>query len=222
MRLQNLSLPVLAVGLALSAPVQLSAQVGIAARASTLGLGAELSYRASRMLGFRVAGNYLEFSRDVAIENIDYTLTPHFENGSAMLDLYPMGGSFHLTGGVLLNRNQGRMTARLNQNIEIGGRTYTPDEIGSLLGTVEFRKTAPYVGLGFAGRGKISLLLDLGLGITGTPRVTLVGTTPLTGAAKAEFDANVAQELQQVRADIDNKSYLKFHPVISVGLKVGF
>ena len=29
-------------------------------------------------------------------------------------------------------------------------------------------------------------------------------------------------ELAQVRAEIDGKSYLKFHPVISLGLKIGF
>ncbi len=114
------------------------------------------------------------------------------------------------------------MVARLNQDIEIGGATYTPAQIGSLTGTVDFRKTAPYFGLGLAGQGKIALLLDLGVGITGTPRVDLIGQTPLTGSAKAQFDANVAQELAEVRADIAGKSYLKFHPVVSVGLKIGF
>ena len=213
-----------------SSPTPLAAQFGLAARASTLGIGAEVSYRVSRVIGVRAGVNYLEFSRDLAIENIDYHLTPHFENGSALLDLYPLGGSFHLSGGVLLNHNEGRMEARLNQNIEIGGRTYTPSarrvvsrqKIGSLTGTVDFRKTAPYLGLGFAAGRRISFLLDLGVGITGTPRVDLVGETPLTGSAKAEFDANVAQELAQVRAEINEKSYLKFHPVLSVGLRVGF
>lgn len=222
MRLQNLVVRAGVTALILTLPGRLSAQVGIAARASTLGVGAELSYRASKLFGLRIAGNYLEFSRDATIENIDYHLTPHFENGSALLDLYPLGGSFHLTGGVLLNRNEGRMVAKLNSNIDIGGTTYTPDQIGSLTGTVDFRKTAPYAGFGFAGRGKIALLVDFGVGITGTPRVNLIGVTPLTGQAKADFDANVQEELAQVRADIDDKSYLKFHPVLSLGLKIGF
>jgi hypothetical protein len=52
--------------------------------------------------------------------------------------------------------------------------------------------------------------------------VGLIGTTPLTGQAKTQFDANVASELAQVQTDIDGKSYLKFHPVLSLGLKVGF
>lgn len=222
MRLQNSALRVGVLILAVLVPAAAEAQMGLAARASTMGLGAELSYRVNRMVGFRIGGNYLKFSRDATIENIDYHVTPHFENGSATLDLYPFGGAFHLSGGLLLNRNEGTMVARLNQNIEIGGTTYTPDQIGSLTGTVDFRKTAPYFGIGLAGQGKISLLLDLGVGITGTPRVDLIGQTPLTGSAKATFDANVAQELAEVRADINGKSYLKFHPVVSFGLKIGF
>ncbi len=209
-------------GVAAGLPAPLHAQVGIAARASTLGAGAELSYRLSKLVGVRVAGNLLEFSRDATIDNIDYHITPHFENGTAIVDLYPLGGAFHVSGGLLLNRNEGRMVARLNENLEIGGQTYTPSEVGSLEGTVSFQKSAPYLGVGFGGRGRFALLFDLGVGITGTPRVSLVGTTPLTGAQKVEFDARVAQEQADVRAEIDGKSYLKFHPVVSFGLRVGF
>lgn len=225
MRLQNPTFRLAAIaGLSLGilVPQGLSAQFGLAARASTLGLGVEISYRANRNLGIRAGGNYLEFSRDASIQSVDYTARPHFENGTLILDLYPMGGSFHLSGGLLLNRNEGRLDAQLNQDVEIGGQVYSPGEIGSLTGTVDFKKTAPYLGFGFAGRGRVSILFDLGVGFTGTPRVSLVGTTPLTGAEKAQFDAAVAQEEADVRADIEDKSYLKFHPVLSFGIKIGF
>jgi hypothetical protein len=222
MRLQKMISSGTVLLLILAVPAPVSAQLGIAARASTLGVGAELSYRANRMLGLRVGGNFLEFSRDATIESIDYHVTPHFESGTAMVDLYPMGGSFHLTGGLLLNHNEGRMQARLNQDIVIGGQTYPASQVGSLVGLVDFKKTAPYVGLGFAGRGRVSLLFDLGVGFTGTPRVGLVGTTSLTGSAKTEFDSRVAQEQADVQADINGKSYLKFHPLIGFGLKFGF
>ena len=222
MRIQNLVFRIGALGLPLLLPATLHAQFGLAARASTLGIGAEVSYRLSPMVGFRVGGNYLEFSRDATIEDIDYHLTPHFENGSAIVDLFPMGGALHISGGLLINDNEGRMVARLNHDIEIGGTTYTPDQVGSLIGAVDFRKTAPYLGLGLAGRGKVAVLFDLGVGFTGTPRASLAGLTPLTGSAKAQFDANVADELAQIQAEIDGKSYLKFHPVVSVGFKIGF
>lgn len=225
MRLQNPTFrlaAVLGLSLGIFIPGRLQAQFGLAARGSTLGIGVEASYRVNRNFGVRAGGNYFEFSRDATIENIDYKATPHFESGTVILDLYPMGGSFHLSGGLLLNRNEGRLDAQLNQDIEIGGRVYTPAQVGSLVGTVDFKKTAPYAGLGFAGRGRVSILFDLGVGFTGTPRVDLVGVTPLTGAEKAQFDARVAQELAEVRADIEGKSYLKLHPVVSVGVKVGF
>jgi hypothetical protein len=222
MRLRSMALRAGGFGLALLLPATLQAQYGLAARASTLGIGAELSYRANRLIGVRIGGNYLKFSRDATIENIDYHLTPRFESGSAILDLFPMGGAFHISGGLLINHNEGRMVARLSQSIEIGGTTYTPAQIGALIGTVDFRKTAPYLGLGLAGRGNVAVLLDLGVGFTGTPRVGLVGQTPLTGSAKAQFDADVAQEQAQIRAEVDGKSYLKYHPVVSLGLKIGF
>jgi|KBSSwiStaDraftv2_1062776.scaffolds.fasta_scaffold62623_3 hypothetical protein len=225
MRLQNPTFrlaTIVGLSLGILLPQALAAQFGLAARGSTLGIGVEVSYRVNRVVGVRAGGNYFEFSKDATIENIDYTATPTFESGTAILDFYPMGGSFHLSGGLLLNRNEGRLDAKLNSNIDIGGRTYTPAEVGSLVGTVDFKKTAPYLGIGFAGRGRISILFDLGVGFTGTPRVDLIGQTPLTGPEKAEFDARVAQELAEVRADIEDKSYLKYHPVLSLGLKIGF
>ena len=207
--------------LALGVPTEARAQVGIGARASTLGVGVELSYRLSKGIGVRIGGNLFELSKDAAIENIDYRITPHLENGTAIVDLFPVGGAFHLSGGFLLNNNRVKMVARVNQNIDIGGTTYTPQQVGSLIGTLSFRKIAPYFGLGFGGRGRFAVLFDLGVGITGTPRIGLVGNTSLTGTSKADFDANVAEELAQVRSEIDGKSYLKFHPVLSLGFRFG-
>ena len=206
--------------LAILVPGGLAAQLGIAARGSTLGLGLELSYRINGNIGLRGGANWLEFSRDATIEEIDYTARPHFESGTAMVDLYPTGGAFHLTGGFMLNGNEGQLDAKLNQNIEIGGQTYTPQQIGSLTATVDFKRSAPYLGLGFAGKGRVALVFDLGVAFTGTPRVSLAGTTSLTGAEKAEFDARVAQEEADLRADIEDKSYLKYHPVVSLGVKI--
>jgi hypothetical protein len=105
--------------------------------------------------------------------------------------------------------------------VVIGNDTYTPSQVGSLTGVVDFKKTAPYLGIGFSGQGRVSLLFDLGVGFTGTPRVNLAGTTNLTGQAKTQFDADVASEQAQLRADIADKSYLKYHPVLSLGLRIG-
>ena len=214
---------VLVAAIALPGAARLArAQVGLAARASTLGLGAELSLRAGRNIGLRLGGNYLQFSKDKTIEDIAYHVTPHFENGTAMLDVHPFGSAFHFSGGLLLNYNEGRLVATLANDIQIGDQTYTPQEVGSLTGTVTFNQTAPYLGFGFAGRSRIAFLFDLGVGFTGKPAFDLVGDTNLTGAAKAEFDANVEREREEVQAKIDDQKWLRYHPVLSFGIKVGF
>ncbi len=214
---------VVSLALAAMAGNAASAQVGISIRAGTLGAGGELSIRPSRYLGLRLGGNYLTFKRSATIQGIDYDITPKFESGTAIVELHPFGGSFHLAGGMMWNANKGTVSARLGGPITVGSQTYQPADIGSLRGLVNYQKKyVPYAGLGFSGRSRISLLLDLGLVFSGYPTVSLTGTTNLTGPAQAIFDQNVRQEVQNIQDDITSRSYLKYHPVVSMGLRVGF
>lgn len=213
----------LVLGLAVGAASAGSAQVGIGIRASTLGVGGEISIRPSPYLGVRLGGNYFTFTRDATIDGVAYDLTPRLQSGIAIVDLHPLGSSFHLSGGLLWNENEGEVEARLTGPITIGAQTYQPDEVGSLAGVVRYEsKYVPYAGLGFAGRGRVSLLFDLGVAFSGYPRVALTGTTNLTGPARDVFDQNVAQEIQNIQADIESRSYLRFFPVVSLGLRFGF
>jgi hypothetical protein len=201
-------------------PADASAQLGIAGRVSTLGIGAEVSYRASRLVGLRAGGNWLRFTRDGTVDEIDYEITPKLTNATALLDLFPFGGAFHLTGGLMVNGNEGRLDAVLNQPVQIGGNTYSPQEVGSLVGAVTFDDIAPYAGLGFAAGGSVSFLFDLGVAFSGRPRATLAGNTNLTGVDKAIFDANVELERMELQAEIDDREYLKYHPVVSIGIRI--
>jgi hypothetical protein len=196
------------------------AQVGISVRASTLGAGGELSFRPNRYLGLRVGGNYLSFTRNATIEGIRYDLTPKLKSGSGIVDLHPSGGAFHLSGGLLWNDNRGDVVAELTGPITVGNASYTPAEIGTLTGRVSYgRKYAPYAGLGFGGRSRVSLLFDLGVVFSGYPEASLTSSSTLTGQAKVVFDQNVQQEIQEIQAEIEGKSYLKYHPVVSLGLR---
>jgi hypothetical protein len=201
-------------------PAPLSAQMGIAARASTLGVGAELSIRAAKYLGFRLGGNYLQFSRDVTVESNRYTATPHFENGTAILDFYPFGGVFHLSGGAILNYNEGKLAA--HEPFTFNGVTYSRDQVSELNASITFKRTAPYLGIGIAGQSRFAFLLDLGVGFTGKPVANLSAETTLTGAERAEFNARLQEEQERVQDEIDSRSYLRYHPVLSVGFKIGF
>lgn len=197
-----------------------AAQVGIAARASTLGIGAELSVNAGDYISFRLGGNYFELTRDVTIEGNRYSATPQFENGVALVDVYPFKGIFHVSGGIILNYNEGRLAAELP--VTLDGRAYGEPEISALDATVTFDRTAPYVGIGIAGRSRIAFVLDLGVGFTGTPLVDLQVESDLTGAERAELDARVDREEEVVRDEIRRRSWLRYHPVLSLGLRLGF
>lgn len=215
--------PILALTIGLAAvAAPASAQVGIGLRASTLGIGGEISIRPSNYIGLRAGGHYLTFSRQATIEGIAYDMTPRLKSGMATLDLHPFGGSFHLSGGLLWNTNEGLVEAQLTGPVTIGAQTYQPSEVGALTGVVDYTsKYVPYAGLGFSGRGRVSLLFDVGVAFSGHPQVALTGETNLTGQAKVVFDQNVQQEIQAIQADIDGRSYLRYYPVVSLGLRIG-
>ncbi|MBM4187740.1 MAG: hypothetical protein FJ206_10575 [Gemmatimonadetes bacterium] len=199
------------------------AQVGISVRAGTLGVGGELSLRPSRYLGLRAGGNYFSTTRSATIEGIAYQITPKLQNGTAIVDLHPFGGSFHLSGGMVWNSNQGAVQAELTGPITIGPQVYQPAEVGELQGTVKYNdRYAPYAGLGFGGRGRVSFLFDLGVVFSGFPQVSLTGGSSLTGTAKTVFDQNVQQEVAEIQAEIESRRYFKYTPVVSFGLRVGF
>ncbi len=213
----------IAFGLVTTLAVSADAQVGISLRAGTLGVGGELSVRPSRYLGLRVGGNYFSFTRSATIEGIAYDLNPKFESGSAIADLHVFGGAFHLSGGMVWNSNEGNVVAQLTGPITIGANTYQPSDVGSLTGLVNYEtRYAPYAGLGFGGRGRVSLVFDAGVVFSGYPRVSLTGTSNLTGQAKTIFDQNVAQEVAEIQTEIESRKYLKYYPVVSLGLRVGF
>jgi len=188
-----------------------------------LGFGGEVSYRVSDYFGVRLGGNYFRLTRTSTIKQITYDLTPRLESWIGMVDIHPFRSAFHFTGGALYDENQARMVARLNAPVTIGDQTYQPDQVGSLTGVVEYpREIAPYLGLGFTGRGRVSLVFDLGVLFSGYPKATLIGTTNLTGQAKATFDENVQKEQDKVQTDIHKEKVLKYYPLLSLGLRVGF
>ncbi|HUG28575.1 MAG TPA: hypothetical protein VMK53_09780 [Gemmatimonadales bacterium] len=200
------------------------AQVAVGIRGSTLGAGVEVSIRPARMLGLRATGNFLTFTREDEVEGIPYELEPRLRSGGVNVDFYPFGKALDLSGGLLLNGNEASAEAIIGESITIGNRTYSNTEIQSLRGDLEWsRSLAPHVGLGFESGGRVGLVVEAGVVFTGTPTVSLSGTTTLTGPERQFFDEAVAQEEAQVRAWIDdNRRWTKYHPVVALGLRIRF
>lgn len=193
--------------------------LAVAAKAGSLGLGAELTKSLTSNINGRIGFNTFTYDTDGTEDDVDYDVEAELSTVSALIDWYPFSGSFHATLGILGNGNQINMAARSNASFTIGDNEYTPAEVGDLTGAVDFESMAPYLGIGWGnavGQGKnFSVALDLGVMFQGSPNVDLDATGSL--ADDADFLADLAREEQSLESELED---LQYYPVIA--LSVGY
>lgn len=197
--------------------------VAVGITGSTLGIGPELSLHLSPRLGLRAGYHYFSLDFEETVDEIRYDISPDWRNLTALVDLHPFGNAFRLTGGLVLWNTSVKGDAVLTGPVTIGDVVYQPAQVGSLTGTADYSRTiAPLVGLGVAGRGRFALMFDLGIVMTGHPKVDLTVNSPLTGAERAQLDAEVQKEEASAQAEIDDQPLAKYYPVVSLGFKIRF
>jgi len=192
--------------------------IGVAV--GTQGAGLEAGIDITEMLGLRVAGNYFSMSRGVSGDDVDYDGDLRLMSIGIVGDVYLFESGFRLTGGGYLNRNKIDLTAVPTSNVEIGGTTYTPAQLGTLDGFVRYRSFAPYAGLGYTGnRGDsgLSFVFDAGVMFQGGSRVALTANGPANGIPG--FAADLERERRDIKDDVDD---FKYYPVVKVGLAYRF
>src|SRR5215467_11178260 len=165
---------ILAIALVLL-PAVAQADGSIGVRAGTTGLGLELAYPISQSLGVRLIADGYKYSRKFTQDNIDYDGDAKLRTGSLLLDLFPFANNFRISAGGVYNGNK-LLLSTPTQSLTINNNPipYT----ASLNGEVDFKKFAPYAGIGY-GRpinSGLSLTFDLGVMFQGTPTATLNGT----------------------------------------------
>ena len=118
------------------------ADVAVALRLSTLGLGLEVGKQLMNHLSVRVGANTGAFNRDNQ-EKTDITYDIHLKLKAveALVDLYPGArGNFHFTAGLLTNPVKvtavGQPTA--SGTFTINGHDYTTAQVGVLTGVAKF------------------------------------------------------------------------------------
>jgi hypothetical protein len=223
------SLPLLAALLLASVPPALAQRsnnlglVAVGLTGSTLGIGPEISLHLSPRLGLRAGYHYLSLDFEETVDEIRYDIRPDWRNLTALVDLHPFANAFRLTGGLVLWNTSAKGDAVLTGPVTIGDVVYQPAQVGSLTGTADYSRTiAPLVGLGIAGRGRFAVMFDLGIVMTGHPKVDLTVNSPLTGAERAQLDAEVQKEKASAQAEIDDQPLAKYYPVVSLGFKIRF
>jgi hypothetical protein len=201
-------------------PVAASAQ-SVGVTVGTQGIGIEAGTDISPMFAIRANVNYFRISRGVDGDDVAYDGRLRLMSVGLLGDYFPFDNGFHLTGGAYLNRNRVNISATPTGNVEIGGTTYTPAQIGRLDGRVAYRDLAPYAGLGYTSRRDtpgLAFTFDAGALFQGSSRVRLASTGGTLSNAAA-FNADIERERADIRDDVDS---LKIYPAIKVGLAYRF
>lgn len=199
--------------IAVAAPAAV-AEVGLGIKAGTLGVGVEGTFALAGGLNLRAGVNNYTYGYSDSASDINYDIDLELESYALLLDWHPFSGTFKLTAGLLSNKNHVVMRATPAGPVTIGGNT---QNAGTLRGEVNFKKTAPYAGLGWgnaAGKTRgFGFSAELGVLFQGAPDVTLTSSNP--AVPQSDLDA----EAREIENDLDD---LKAYPVISFGFSYQF
>lgn len=183
----------------------------LAARVGLLGLGVEYTYDINDRLSVRGGINGSSIGFDAEESGIDYEFDFEWDSLAVGVDFHPLGTPLRLSAGFLSNDNELRAVSRISENVTIGDEVYTPDDVGTLRGSVGFDDTAPYVGVGWdwsRGRRLFGMSFDLGVVSQGSPDVTLSADGGLAEDPMFEDDIRAEEaELQDSLDDFDLVPY---------------
>lgn len=215
-----------AANLVLAAAAQ--AQVAVSADIGTTGVGAYLIVPMETTINGRFGLHTLSRSKDQRAAGIDYDTTTSLRTADILFDWFGVEGSaFRLTAGVIYNGNKVEARGRpgASGNYSINGKNYSAADVGSLDGSIEFRRAAPYFGVGWGNplavsRKKWHLVGDLGVFVQGPPKVNLVSlgctTSPTVCRALAQ---DVAAERARFEEEIE---FTRIYPVLRIGAAYRF
>jgi hypothetical protein len=198
----------------------------LAAKVGTTGLGAEFSYGITSMFAVRGGYNGGSVSRTLDESDIRYDAAVDFSSILLTADLHPFASGFRLSAGAMINNNKAEALGQpQGGTIIINGVPYPAVAVGSVIGTVEFDRFSPYVGIGWgaAPKGGKGLFFAADLGaVFQTPKSTLVGTCgPILPAnICAQLQSDLRAEEVEFQDALD--SSLKVYPVITVGIGYRF
>jgi len=207
------------------------AQVAIAGKAGSLGLGLELTVKVSPQVNARFGANGFNYTDDHReVSGIEYDATAKLRTGTALLDWHPGGHGFRLTGGVVYNdtRIEGTSLPPASGLYDIGGVPVPVALVGTLSAKIDFNPSVPYVGLGWgnavAPGKKVGFYADAGVMFQGRGRATLTPNIPAGSpldnpTARAALDILLRREESEIE---DKVADYTVYPVVSLGLSFRF
>lgn len=212
--------------------------VGVGFKVSSLGIGGDLAVPVTRRSNARVAFNIFAYEQDLDEDGVTYRSSLSLRSIQAYYDVFPLGGSFRLSAGLMLyNGNSLKANASVpgDKTFDFGDGHYRSDPANPLKGRAKLtlNRFAPVFLVGWGNlvprnAKRFTLSLDVGVAYLGSPKLLL----DFTGSAcdvemrgcsdvvgEASFQENVTRE--QERLD-DKASALRFYPVVAFGVGYRF
>lgn len=183
----------------------------IGLKVGALGFGVEYSYSFTDRLAVRAGLNGSELGFDDEEGGIEYDFDVVWDSLTLGLDVHPMASPFRVSVGVMRNDNRLDAVSRPTQNVTVGDTTYTPAEIGTLIGRVGPDDTATYLSVGWDWSRKnerFGMAFDIGVVDQGEVGVTLRGTGTLLG--DPAFQQDIAAETADLRESLDVPDVVPF------------
>lgn len=204
--------------LGLAAPA--SAQIAVAAKGGTAGIGVDAGLSVFGPLSLRVGlglTDVLALDSEFAVEDVTYELTLPSRFIMAGLDLRLLG-PLSASGGLLFREGDLGLSAEISGSQTIGGTTYT--ESGTLSGKLEMNAMAPYLALSMghlADRG-LGFFVMTGAAFSGQPTVAITASGPIT-----QVDG-FSESLETARQEAQDQvpGWLKVYPLLQIGVRFGF
>lgn len=193
------------------------ADVSIAVRVGTLGIGPEISKLVTPHLGARVGINFFSESHTFTQSNANVDATLKLKAFTGLVDFYPAArGSFRLSAGVITNPVTVTGSGTPSGNITLNDHQYTSAQVGAMTVTGQWPSASPYVGLGFgtaaASHSGFHFAFDVGAAVSKST-VTLTST----GAAS---NSTLRSDLAAQSSTIQNK--VPVYPVVEFGIGYRF
>jgi hypothetical protein len=192
---------------------------GVAARAGTLGLGAEAGLGLGDRLVLRGGLGLMPLEINATVSDIDLTFELPRTWYNVGVDLY-VNDIVRVGGGFLFKPDNVTLMAVPTTSQDIGGQEFTPEQIGTLLGTLDSGGRAPYVLIGFGKHtaSGIGLTLDIGAAFFEETGVVL-DSEEGTLSNNPDFRDRLEAEARNFEADLPR--YIDIWPILSLGLRIG-
>jgi hypothetical protein len=214
--------------------------LGIAVQIGTPGIGLDIATPLGRKFNLRGTGGYFKYNASITENYVTYGGNIQLATGGAMLDWFPFGGSFRVSGGInAYNGNQltGSATVNPNQSFVVNGNTYYSSATDPIHATATLHlgaKVAPVFSIGWGNivprkaEKHFSVPVSVGFAYVGYPTVDLgfIGSTCNSNGTVCHdvvTDPTFQQDLAAQKSKYqDQINALRFYPIVSVGFGYKF